>query len=1245
MMRTETSAQPFAALRSQVLEQSGARAAITADYRRAEPEMVQELLDEVGDLRATPSVQDLAHRLASRLRPSEETPAPAGIAQMLLQEFSLSSDEGVALMCLAESILRIPDAATRDALIQDKIRRGRWSAHLGHSPSLFVNAAAWGLLITGRVYEARHSSGLHAALARLIGKGGEPLLRAAVNGAMRLLGEQFVAGHTIEEALELAREREKRGYLHSYDMLGEAAVTEEDAYRYTRSYAQAIHRIGQQSQGGTPYDGPGISIKLSALHSRYARSQRGRVMDELYPRLLALARSACTYDMGLNIDAEEAARLDVSLDLLERLCTEPDLAGWNGLGFVVQAYQKRSLRLVEHLIALARAHGRRLMVRLVKGAYWDAEIKQAQLHGLDDYPVYTRKPHTDLAYLACARRLLAAPDAVFPQFATHNALTLASIYHLARPERFRPGQYEFQCLYGMGEALYDQVVAPSHRGGLERPCRIYAPVGPHHTLLAYLVRRLLENGANTSFVHRIANPGLPLDTVLEDPLDALHETDGGVGALHPGLPLPRHLYGPARLNSRGVDWSNEACLSALAHQLAGGPPGPFIAAPMQQGGVPHRTAREIRNPALATDLVGHVYEATPAEVDAALEGATHASRPWQDVSAAARAALLEGAADRIERDMADWMAVLVREAGKTLPAAAAEVRETVDFLRYYAAEARTALHGVPHRPWGVVACISPWNFPLSIFIGQIAAALVAGNAVVAKPAEQTPLIAARAVAELRKAGIPRGALQLLPGPGETVGAQLVSDPRVQAVLFTGSLEVAGRIRAKLAERLAEGGHAIAFVAETGGLNAMIVDSSALPEQVVADVMESAFDGAGQRCSALRLLCVQEDVADAVLAMLRGAMSEWRVGRPDRLDTDAGPVIDRNAREAIEAYIAAMQAAGHRVFRRCSMDASECQAGHFVVPTLIELDHPGQLAREVFGPVLHVVRYAAQALDTLLDEINAFGYGLTLGVHTRIDDTIERVVARARVGNIYVNRNMIGAVVGVQPFGGENRSGTGPKAGGPLYVPRLLASAPRDAGLRIFHEQPRAPAWLFPRLAENPALAALKGWAVQRGMPELAACCEAFEARAASLAAVRLPGPTGQLDVYALCPRETILCMADDESDRLCQLAAVLATGAFALWPSETRARSMHAALPAPVSGRIRLGDPASSRFEAALVHALGERLRSILLKLGESQNAVVPLVDLSPGEANIPLERLFVERAVSINTAAAGGDAGLLASA
>ncbi len=1023
------------------------RQAITAAWRLPEPEIVPLLLEGARLPTAQAAkVQALAVRIAGTLREREVSGGRAGRVQNLLQEYALSSQEGVALMCLAEALLRIPDTATRDALIRDKITQGQWQTHVGNSPSLFVNAATWGLQITGKLVSTHSESGLGAAMARLVAAGGEPLIRKGVDMAMRMMGEQFVTGENIAQALRNARAREQVGFRYSFDMLGEAALTARDARRYGGAYEDAIHAIGKASAGRGIHEGPGISIKLSALHPRYSRAQYDRVMGELYPLLVRLCALAKRYDIGLNIDAEEADRLELSLDLLEQLSFEPQLQGWNGLGFVVQAYQKRCPFVVDHVIDLARRSQRRLMIRLVKGAYWDSEIKRAQIDGLDGYPVYTRKPYTDAAYIACARKLLAAPEAVYPQFATHNAQTLAAIYEIAQPQNHTPHQYEFQCLHGMGEPLYEQVVGDPAQGKLGRPCRIYAPVGTHETLLAYLVRRLLENGANTSFVNQVADKSITINQLVRDPVDAIEayaRAEGTPGLPHPAIALPRQLYGPARQNSRGLDLSNETQLRGLADALAMAARERWTARPLLAQETPELAMTPVMNPADPLDRVGCVQAATTDEIELALQWSVDGAPAWAATPPTQRARLLDDAADRLESDMPRLMSVLMREAGKTAANAVAEVREAVDFLRYDAREVREHFDNATHRPLGPVVCISPWNFPLAIFVGQIAAALAAGNTVLAKPAEQTPLIAAEAVRALWAAGIPRAALQLLPGPGAVVGARLVGDARTQGVLFTGSTEVARILQASVAGRVNASGRAIPLIAETGGQNAMIVDSSALAEQVVGDVLVSAFDSAGQRCSALRVLCVQAEAADAILGMLLGAMAELRLGNPARLATDVGPVIDEEAKGNIERHVDDMRVKGHTVHRVAGHSDQPLPMGTFVLPTLIEIDSISQLKREVFGPVLHFVRYQREELDGLVRQINATGYGLTLGLHTRIDETIDRVVRAAHAGNVYVNRNMVGAVVGVQPFGGEGLSGTGPKAGGPLYLYRLLATRPHD----------------------------------------------------------------------------------------------------------------------------------------------------------------------------------------------------------
>jgi RHH-type proline utilization regulon transcriptional repressor/proline dehydrogenase/delta 1-pyrroline-5-carboxylate dehydrogenase len=994
--------QPFASFAAPIRLQGALRRTITAAYRRSEPDCLAPLLDAATLAEPLPRrANETATALVAALRAKHKGTGVEG----LVQEYALSSQEGVALMCLAEALLRIPDTATRDALIRDKIAGGDWRSDVGDGRSLFVNAATWGLVVTGKLTGTVSDTGLSAALTRLIARAGEPVIRRGVDMAMRMVGEQFVTGETIARALRRARRLEARGYRYSYDMLGEAATTAADAERYYRDYENAITAIGRAASGRGIYAGPGISIKLSALHPRYVRAQAERVVDELLPRVKALALQAKRHDIGLNIDAEEADRLELSLDLLESLATDPDLAVWDGLGFVVQAYGKRCPFVIDWIVDLARRAGRRIMVRLVKGAYWDAEIKRAQVDGLADFPVYTRKIYTDVAYIACARKLLAAKDAVFPQFATHNAQTLATIYHLAGPD-FAVGDYEFQCLHGMGEPLYDEVVGADK---LDRPCRIYAPVGTHETLLAYLVRRLLENGANPSFVNRIANPDVSIAEIVADPVDAVRAM-AVPGQRNPHICLPHDLYA-TRLNSAGLDLSDEGMLATLGDALRAA--GPWRAG--MKG-----TPRPILNPADHGDRVGTVIEASVMQAQAAARAAQAAVPGWAAVPPTERAAVLERAADAMQATMPELLALIVREAGKSLPNAIAELREAIDFLRYYAQQARTTL-GDGHRPLGVVTRISPWNFPLAIFIGQVAAALVAGNAVLAKPAEETPLIAAVGVDLLHRAGVPTEVLQFLPGDG-AIGAALVAAPETMAVMFTGSTEVARLIQKELARRLSPDGGPIPLIAETGGQNTMIVDSSALAEQVVADVIVSAFDSAGQRCSALRVLCLQEEIADRTLAMIKGALHELSIGRTDRLATDIGPVITAEAKATIDRHIARMRDDGHRV-EQLSL-AGDTTRGTFVPPTIIELGNIAELRHEVFGPVLHVMRFRRDGLARLIDAINATGYGLTFGLHTRLDETIAHVTSRVKAGNLYINRNVIGAVVGVQPFGGRGLSGTG-----------------------------------------------------------------------------------------------------------------------------------------------------------------------------------------------------------------------------
>ncbi|ELY4521673.1 trifunctional transcriptional regulator/proline dehydrogenase/L-glutamate gamma-semialdehyde dehydrogenase [Cronobacter turicensis] len=1246
----EESHQPFLEFAEQIQPQSVSRAAITAAWRRAETDAVPMLLEQARlPQPVAEKTHQLAWSLAEKLRNQKTASGRAGMVQSLLQEFSLSSQEGVALMCLAEALLRIPDKATRDALIRDKISNGNWHSHIGRSPSLFVNAATWGLLFTGRLVSTHNEASLSRSLNRIIGKSGEPLIRKGVDMAMRLMGEQFVTGETIAEALANARKLEEKGFRYSYDMLGEAALTAADAQAYMVSYQQAIHAIGKASNGRGIYEGPGISIKLSALHPRYSRAQYDRVMEELYPRLKSLTLLARQYDIGINIDAEEADRLEISLDLLEKLCFEPELAGWNGIGFVIQAYQKRCPFVIDYLIDLATRSRRRLMIRLVKGAYWDSEIKRAQMEGLEGYPVYTRKVYTDISYLACAKKLLAVPNLIYPQFATHNAHTLAAIYSLAG-QNYYPGQYEFQCLHGMGEPLYEQVVGKISDGKLNRPCRIYAPVGTHETLLAYLVRRLLENGANTSFVNRIADNTLSLDDLVADPVSAVEQLaaqEGRVGLPHPKIPLPQDLYGEGRVNSAGLDLANEHRLASLSSSLLNSALQKWRALPMLEDAVDDGELAPVINPAEPRDIVGYAREATEAEVAQALQSAVNNAPIWFATPPQERAAILERAAVLMEDQTQTLIGILVREAGKTFANAIAEVREAVDFLRYYAGQVRDDFDNETHRPLGPVVCISPWNFPLAIFTGQVAAALAAGNSVLAKPAEQTPLIAAQGIQILLDAGVPQGVVQLLPGRGETVGAQLTGDPRVRGVMFTGSTEVATLLQRNIADRLDPQGRPTPLIAETGGLNAMIVDSSALTEQVVVDVVASAFDSAGQRCSALRVLCLQEEIADHTLTMLKGAMAECRMGNPGRLTTDIGPVIDADAKAGIERHIQTMRAKGRKVFQAArdnSLDAREWQTGTFVTPTLIELESFDEMKKEVFGPVLHVVRYNRNNLAGLIEQINKAGYGLTLGVHTRIDETIAQVTGSAHVGNLYVNRNMVGAVVGVQPFGGEGLSGTGPKAGGPLYLYRLLASRPEAAVQRTLerHDARYAQDAQVKALITRPHQA-LTEWAA--GRPELKALCEHYLALSQSGVQRTLPGPTGERNTYTLLPRERVLCLADNEQDLLVQLAAATSAGSRVLWVDEPLQRTLAKQLPAAVNAIIDFAKPDvlfSQFFDAVIYHGDSDQLRALCEKVAAREGAIVSVQGFARGETNLLLERLWLERSLSVNTAAAGGNASLM---
>jgi RHH-type proline utilization regulon transcriptional repressor/proline dehydrogenase/delta 1-pyrroline-5-carboxylate dehydrogenase len=1004
-------------------------------YLADEQALVRELVEaaDPGD-NAREKIRETAAQLVRAVR---RNTAKEGGMDAFLQQYDLSSEEGVLLMCIAEALLRIPDADTADRLIADKITSAKWKDHIGVSDSLFVNASTWGLMLTGQLLSLDEVALKNPvqALGKLASRAGEPVVRTAMRQAMRIMGHQFVMGRTIDEALARSKKRENRDYRYSYDMLGEAALTATDAERYFVAYHDAISRIGKAAAAdGDIFAAPSISVKLSALHPRYSFMQHDRVMQELAPRVIELAAHAKDSGIAMTIDAEESERLEISLQVFERVYRDGVLSDYEGLGLALQTYQRRARGVLTFLAGMAGDVGRRIPVRLVKGAYWDTEIKHGQELGLASYPVFTRKAHTDVSYLACARQALAANNAIYPQFATHNAHTLASILHYAGSRR----EYEFQRLHGMGEELYAEIIDTDK---FDRPCRVYAPVGSHEDLLPYLVRRLLENGANTSFVNRIVDESIHVHEIVADPIDATRDKHC---APHPAIVPPADLFGAERSNSAGINLPDGSVTSPLLTAMQTATGQPLKAYPIVGGKAQSGTEEPSRNPADTGQVIGVCQLASPDHVDAAIELAAAGQPLWDAVPASERAAVLLRAAELFESHAAELLALCVAEAGKTIPDAIAELREAVDFLRYYAGQA-TKHFGEPEllpgptgeqntlcmRGRGVFVCISPWNFPLAIYTGQVAAALAAGNAVLAKPAEQTPLVAFRVTQLLLEAGVPPDVLHFLPGDGASIGGRAVADSRVAGVAFTGSTETARLINRTLAER--EGPIAV-LIAETGGQNAMFVDSSALPEQVVLDSVFSAFNSAGQRCSALRVLCVQEDIADRVVELLVGHMDELVIGDPSLLATDVGPAIDAEACGLLEAHVQKMQEVA-KIVHRCNLEDA-APAGTFFAPTLIEIDSLDMLEREVFGPVLHLLRFRGKDLAATIDAVNATGYGLTMGLHSRIDTRARAIAERSGAGNLYINRNMIGAVVGVQPFGGRGLSGTGPKAGGPHYLPRF-----------------------------------------------------------------------------------------------------------------------------------------------------------------------------------------------------------------
>ena len=1142
------------------------------------------------------------------------------LMEAFLSEYGLSTGEGVALMCLAEALLRVPDSETIDELIADKIVPHDWSSHSGGSASMFVNASTWALMLTGRVLEQGEGP-VEATLFGMIRRLGEPVIRTAVGAAMREMGDQFVLGRTIDEAVQRGEAMTRNGYLYSYDMLGEAARTHDDAQRYFEAYRDAIRSLKRSANSDDIRTNPGISVKLSALHPRYEESQREHMLPDISASLLELCQEARDARMGLNVDAEEADRLDLSLDVIATVLADQSLAGWDGFGVVVQAYGPRAVFVIDWLHALADQLDRGVMVRLVKGAYWDTEIKRAQVLGLDGFPVFTRKCNTDLSYLACARKLLAMTDRIYPQFATHNAHTTAAILDMASND----APFEFQRLHGMGDALHEEI-----RKAEGTRCRIYAPVGAHEDLLAYLVRRLLENGANSSFVHQIVDETVSAEEIARDPLTVVETSSP---AANPVIARPENIFGTDRKNARGWDLTDRKTLAQIEADRSA------FAAPHQWRAFPTQTSnstdgKPVHNPADQSQIVGEVVEAKAPQVSDAVGRAVEAQPSWAATPVKERSAVLRRVADLYEEHATEFFALAAREAGKTLADGVAEAREAVDFLRYYAGEALAA--ETESRARGVIVCISPWNFPLAIFTGQIAAALVTGNAVLAKPAEQTPLIAAWAVELMAQAGVPENVIQLLPGDGPSVGAPLVADPRIAGVCFTGSTDVAKAIDRQLATSAEPDAM---LIAETGGLNAMIVDSTALPEQAVRDIIASSFQSAGQRCSALRILYVQKDVEQRVLEMLEGAMRALTVGDPWSISSDIGPVIDEEARSSILDYCHRVEKAG-KLIAKLEVD----EAGRYVAPHILRVSGIADMEREIFGPVLHVATFEAEEIDQVISDVNARGYGLTFGLHTRIEGRVQRIVDQVHAGNVYVNRNQIGAVVGSQPFGGEGLSGTGPKAGGPHYLPRFRKSL---AGAVADPAAPSATAKLPKRFAES------ANWqsrpdriAVLRKLLRGRAAKAVTAAAALDFGPVDLPGPTGEANTIALHPRGNVLCLGPDAETVMDQVVLALAGGNSVVAVASDAKQTLSPLVATSdlplivVEGSVDHKALGTAPLDVVAYGGTGDTARAIRKELAIRDGPIIPLVT-----ARLAAAAFVHERAVCVDTTAAGGNASLLASA
>ena len=1207
--------------------------------------------------------------------------AGSGAIDSLLKEYSLSSEEGVVLMCLAEALLRVPDKHTQDALIRDKISQGQWSTHLGSSDSLFVNASSWGLLITGSMvdYADKRKENRFGLLKRTIGRLGEPVIRKSMNYAMKIMGKQFVMGETITAATERAATKEQQGYVYSYDMLGEGARTMADAERYLKSYEDAIEVIGNAavaSGKNDPRKVPGISVKLSAIHPRYEFTHKARVMAEIVPKLKVLCLRAKHFNIGLTVDAEESERLDISLDVIEAVFSDSDLAGWDGFGMALQAYQQRAIFVVDWLRALTLRVDRKMMVRLVKGAYWDTEIKNTQKDGHAHFPVFTRKSSTDVSYHACANKLLAYRDTIYPQFATHNAYTAATIVELAGDDKHG---FEFQCLHGMGDSLYDQIVSNENI-----QCRIYAPVGHHEDLLAYLVRRLLENGANSSFVNAIVDESKPVESLLEDPVEkTLRLKDKYNNQIIKPIALYYNEKGKNRDNSKGLDLTDINEITPLKASLDNW----FVENLLNKNDVPEG-ANAVKNPANRSEIIGFHQHHNKDEMLAMIDTAQTAFTSWSQTPVSDRSALLYRVANILERHTEELIALCIKEAGKVAQDGIDEVREAVDFCRYYANRATELENDERLEARGVVLCISPWNFPLAIFLGQVAAAIATGNTVLAKPAEQTGLIALRTIELMKSVGLPEGVVQAEIARGSQVGSIIIPDTRIQTVMFTGSTETGTRISQTLAER---GGDQVPFIAETGGQNCMVVDSTALPEQVVDDVISSGFQSAGQRCSALRVLFLQEDIADNVITMLKGALAELHVGNPAKLSTDVGPVIDQKALDALNAHSEYMKTNGKLLYQ-CEISAEVSSNDHFFfAPRLYEISDINVLKQEVFGPCVHIVRFKGNEIESVIDKINGTGFGLTMGIHTRIEHRAFELARLSRAGNVYINRNTIGAIVGVQPFGGRGLSGTGPKAGGPNYLLRLVKEKatpnaelfdmlPAQADALEGDKKSQKEAVLFMKTAN----AAEKNWRLTE-LNTRVSCVRQLLAKIAhvdivedladnlnyTLTAARsqlidiekrlkkpeiLPGPTGESNIIYLENRGNIICFADANVSFhfwVLSIVTALATGNTVisvvsdLYYDEALAfRDKFLATGADKGvfqvARLRhlstmLAEPALS---GVVVDSNCDRKHYISEKLAERQGAILPVI--SSEYFDHLIQRLLTEKTISIDTTASGGNTSLM---